>query len=64
MVRRPTQSICVSSVTTKNLSAKGDAPLDEVAVVCSCGEEGASWNVMENTGKRPVHTRDVGVLLA
>ena len=34
---------------------------NEVAMVRGRGEQGASWNVMQNTGKRPVHTRDVGV---
>ena len=35
--------------------------LDEVAVVRGRGEEGASLNVVENAGERPVHTRYVGV---
>ena len=37
--------------------------MDEVAVVPVCGEKGASRDVMENVGKRPVHTGDVEILL-
>ena len=36
----------------------------EVAVVRVCGEKGASWKVMESVGKRPAHTRDVGISLS
>ena len=34
-----------------------------MAVVGGRGEEGVSWNVMENAAKRPVHTRDVGTFV-
>ena len=37
---------------------------EELAVVCGRGEEGASWQAMENAGERPVHTRNVGVLFS
>ena len=36
----------------------------ELAVESSPGKEGASWQLMENAGKRPVYTRNVGVLLS
>ena len=39
------------------------APVEELAVESGRGEEGASWQAMENAGKRPVYTRNVGVLL-
>ena len=34
--------------------------IDKVAVVRVCGEKGASWKVVENDGKRTVHSRTVG----
>ena len=37
--------------------------IDKVGVVRFCGEKGASWKVIENVGKRVVHTSDVGILL-
>ena len=47
----------------ESLTAKGICTLEELAVERGRGEEGASWQAMENAGKRPVNTRIVGVLL-
>ena len=48
----------------KNLTAKGLAPFEELAVEGSRGKEGAPWQAMENAGKRPAYARNVGVLFA
>ena len=36
----------------------------KIAVEGSRGKEGASWQTMENVGKIPVYTRNVGVFLS
>ena len=56
----PTRPTCASNVTTKN-DREGRCTLDEVAVVCNSGEEGASRQAAQNAWERPVHSRDVGV---
>ena len=51
----------VPAVLQNKFDGKRRCTLDEVAVACSIGEEGTSWNVLENAGERPVHARNVGV---
>ena len=57
-----TTNLC-QQCCNKSLVARGDKPLTKVEGVRGRGEKGASWKVMENAGERPVHTRDMGVLL-
>ena len=56
LVRKPKRSICVSSVTT------GARAVEVLAVEDNGGTETASWQIVENVGKGPVYTKDVGVL--
>ena len=58
-----TTNVC-QKCYNKSLVERGGKPLTKVAVVRVCGDKGASWKVMENVGKRPEHTRDVGILVA
>ena len=52
-------SVCVSSVTTKDW---GLAPLKSWQWKAVVEKKGASWQTVENVGKRPVYTRNVGVI--
>ena len=45
----------------QKVGGDGRCTFEELTVVRSRGEEGASRKVMENAGERPVHTRNVGV---
>ena len=42
------------------VGGEGRCTFEELAVVRSCGGEGASWKVTENAEEGPVHTRNVG----
>ena len=52
----------MSAVLQRKLDGKGSGAFEALAVEGSCGKEGASWQAMENDGKRPVCTRNVGIL--
>ena len=53
----------MSAVLQQKIDGKRRCTLDEVAVVCSSGEEGASWQALENAGGQDQqHTRNVRVL--
>ena len=48
----------------RKLDGKGSGAFEELAVEGSRGKEGASWQAVENAGKRPENTRHVGILPA
>ena len=64
MVRRSTPSICVQQCYTESFDVTGPGPFEELAVEGSRGKEGVSSQTTENARKRPVHTRNVEVLLS
>ena len=51
----------MSAVLQQKFDGRRRCNLNELAVVCSSGEQGASWQAMENARERPVHTGNVRV---
>ena len=54
----------VSAVLQRKFDGTGPGAVEELAVEGSRGKEGASWQTLGNAGKRPVYTKNVGVLLS
>ena len=54
----------MSAVLQRKLDGKGAGAVEDLAVEGSRGKEGASWQIMENVGKRAICTRNVGVFLS
>ena len=52
------------AVLQRECDGTGPGAFEELAVEGSRGKEGASGQNMKNAGKRPLHTRNVGVLLS
>ena len=54
----------VSAVLQRKIDGTGPGAVEVLAAEGSRGKEGASWQIVENVGKGPVHTRIVGALFS
>ena len=54
----------INLVLQRKIDGTGPCAVEVLAVEGSGGKEGASWQTMENVGKRPAKTRNVGVFLS
>ena len=54
----------MSAVLQRKLDGTGPGAVEELTVEDNGGTESVCWQIVDNVGKGPVYTKDVGVLLS